>query len=74
MVEPSYHQNQQLVKTINNCQICPRIDFRKQKLTDLDVEIIVKQAIINKKCSMLWLTSNHLTSKGISILFSALKK
>ena len=64
--------NRKLEEKINNCKSCSRIDLRKQKLTDLDMEFIINEAIINKQCTMLWFMDNQLTSQSISILASAL--
>ncbi|CAF0928526.1 unnamed protein product [Rotaria sordida] len=72
MTNLSVYRNQQLEDKINNCKIGSRIDLRKQQLTDSDVEIIIKEAIIKKQCSMLWLMDNNITSQGILNLASTL--
>ncbi|CAF3446162.1 unnamed protein product [Rotaria socialis] len=66
-------QNVQIQETIGHCKVHSRIDLRKQPITDSDAEIIIKEAIIKKQCSMLWLVSNHITSQGISNLAAALR-
>jgi Ran GTPase-activating protein (RanGAP) involved in mRNA processing and transport len=68
---PAY-QNRKLVEKINNCKPCSRIDLRKQPLTNSDIEIVIQEAIINKQCTMLWLTNNQLTSQSVVTLASAL--
>jgi len=72
MTNLSTYQNRSLARKIKNCQSCSRIDLRKEKITDSDIEIIIQEAIINKQCTMLWLIDNQITSKGVSILTSAL--
>ncbi|CAF1200590.1 unnamed protein product [Rotaria sp. Silwood1] len=72
MANSPVYRNQQLEDKINNYKICSRIDLRKQQLTDSDIEIIIKEAIIKKQCSMLWLTNNNITSQAISNLAAAL--
>jgi len=67
------YQNRSLEEKIKKCQSCSRIDLRKEKLTDSDIEIVIQEAIINKQCTMLWLLENQITSKGVSILASALQ-
>jgi Ran GTPase-activating protein (RanGAP) involved in mRNA processing and transport len=65
-------QNRKLEEKINNCQSCSRIDLRKEKIIDSDMEFVIKEALINKQCTMLWLTDNQLSSQSISTLASAL--
>ncbi|CAF1493776.1 unnamed protein product [Adineta steineri] len=66
------YRNRKLEEEINSCKSCSRIDLRKQKITDLDMEFIIQEAIINKQCTMLWLNDNQLTSQSVSILASTL--
>ncbi len=42
-----------------------------EKLTDRDIDIVVKQAIVNKQCQELFLGWNKITSVGASILAQA---
>ncbi|CAM4940214.1 unnamed protein product [Rotaria socialis] len=58
---------------INECQPCSDVRLNKQQLTDADIEIIVQQAIIGKRCKSLSLALNEITSKGASILADALR-
>ncbi|CAF1333352.1 unnamed protein product [Rotaria magnacalcarata] len=74
MANASVYQNVQIQETIGHCKAYSRIDLRKQPITDSDIEIIIKEAIIKKQCSMLWLVSNRITSQGISNLAAALHK
>jgi Ran GTPase-activating protein (RanGAP) involved in mRNA processing and transport len=48
------------------------VDLKRQDLTDQDMEIVVKEGIINKKCKCLNLEWNNITSAGASILAHAL--
>jgi Ran GTPase-activating protein (RanGAP) involved in mRNA processing and transport len=66
------YQNKILERKIKTCKSCSRIDLRKEKLLDEDIEIIIQEAIINKQCTMLWLKDNQISSQGISMLASAL--
>lgn len=51
-----------------------RIDLGEENLIDQDMQIVVKQAIIDKQCAKLNLRNNPITSKGALILASGLKK
>ena len=63
------HENNYLENSINeNCQVGSALILYDQNLTDRDVEIIVKRAIINRQCSALDLTQNRITYKGASII------
>ncbi|CAF1089309.1 unnamed protein product [Adineta steineri] len=66
------YRNRKLEEEINSCKSCSRIDLRKQKITDLDMEFIIQEAVINKQCTMLWFSDNQLTSQSVSILASTL--
>jgi Ran GTPase-activating protein (RanGAP) involved in mRNA processing and transport len=72
MTDLYVYQNEILERKIKTCQSCSRIDLRKEKLTDSDIEIIIQEAIINKQCTMLWLKDNQISSQGVSMLASAL--
>jgi Ran GTPase-activating protein (RanGAP) involved in mRNA processing and transport len=48
------------------------VDLSRQELTDEDMHIIVKEVIIKKQCKQLVLTSNKITSVGVSIVAQAL--
>ncbi|UJR32761.1 hypothetical protein I4U23_020220 [Adineta vaga] len=74
MAKISIYRNQKFEEMINNCKIHSRIDLRKQKLTDSDIEFIIQEAIIKKQCTMLWLVSNQITSHSVSILASILEE
>lgn len=67
----NYH-NEQLEILINKCSIHSQIPLHNQNLIDEDMNIIVKQAIINKQCKELWLQSNKITSIGITIIAKSL--
>jgi hypothetical protein len=49
-----------------------KVDLIKQQLTDTDMNIVVKHAIINKQCKSLLLANNKITSIGSLIIAEAL--
>jgi hypothetical protein len=49
------------------------VDLREQNVNDEDMEIVVKEAVINKQCKKLELSNNQITSVGASIIAKALK-
>ncbi|CAF3787935.1 unnamed protein product [Adineta steineri] len=59
---------QKLEQYYNHTSIC----LDEMELIDEDMNILVKQVIINKQCQLLSLQSNKITSIGISILANAL--
>ncbi|CAF3664402.1 unnamed protein product [Rotaria sordida] len=67
------YQNPQLEQNISKYQLHTTIDLSKQQLLDLDMETIIKRALIEKECTKLDLGSNSITSKGASVLADALK-
>ncbi|CAF0977089.1 unnamed protein product [Rotaria sp. Silwood1] len=67
------YNNSQLENNISKCQSHTTIDLSKHQLLDRDMEIIIKQAIIEKECTRLDLSHNFITSIGTSILADALK-
>jgi hypothetical protein len=69
---PTLYENERLRIIISKYQIYAEIDLHYQNLTDEDMDIVVKQAIINKKCKELWLQSNKITSTGVSIIAKGL--
>jgi Ran GTPase-activating protein (RanGAP) involved in mRNA processing and transport len=66
------YQNKQLEQLIAQCEDRSTIDLKKQNLTDEDMEILVREAIINKQCKQLELSKNKITSVGASIIAKAL--
>jgi Ran GTPase-activating protein (RanGAP) involved in mRNA processing and transport len=46
--------------------------LKEWKLTNRDIWIVIKEAIINRQCTQLWLNSNKITFIGASILADAL--
>jgi Ran GTPase-activating protein (RanGAP) involved in mRNA processing and transport len=46
----------------------------RKELTDEDMEMIVKELIINKRCTELSLNSNNITQRGASILADGLRQ
>jgi len=66
------YQNKQLQQLIEQCQHQSEVHLEKQNLNDEDMEIVVKEAIINKQCKKLELGYNKITSVGASIIAKAL--
>jgi Ran GTPase-activating protein (RanGAP) involved in mRNA processing and transport len=62
------YQNSDLEKCIHKHQSNSWIDLSRQQLTARDMEIVVKHALINKKCKELDLRRNEINSDGIGIL------
>ena len=69
---PQY-QNLKLEQKIAQFHIHSSICLDEMELIDQDMDVIIKQAIINKQCKLLSLQSNKITSIGISILADTLK-
>ncbi|CAM4819388.1 unnamed protein product [Rotaria magnacalcarata] len=71
--EPNHHKNKaQLKQLIAQCSPRARIDLCSKQLEDEDIEIVVNEAIINKRCAWLELGGNKITHIGVSILADAL--
>jgi Ran GTPase-activating protein (RanGAP) involved in mRNA processing and transport len=68
------YQNEQLQQFIEQCEQQSEVNLEKQNLTDEDMEIVVKEAIINKQCKKLELGCNKITSVGASIIAKALNR
>jgi Ran GTPase-activating protein (RanGAP) involved in mRNA processing and transport len=66
------YRNPVVEELIAECQPGSAVRLSEQQLTDRDMEIVVQQAIINKRCRNLWLEYNKITSEGASILGNAL--
>ncbi|CAF2558353.1 unnamed protein product [Rotaria sp. Silwood2] len=49
------------------------VQLNSQKLSDQDMEVVVKHAIQKRQCTFLDLHDNEITSEGMSILASALR-
>jgi hypothetical protein len=68
------NQNSKFASKINKYQNFTKVNFTFEDLTDDDMPIIVNQIIMLKVCTELDLSNNQITSRGVSILASALKK
>jgi hypothetical protein len=66
------YQNRHFQRLIEQCQPQSEVDLEEQNLNDEDMEIVVKEAIINKQCTDLNLSYNKITAVGISIIARAL--
>jgi hypothetical protein len=65
------YRNPRLEETIGKCS-SRKVNLKGQQLNDQDMEIVIKQAIIDKQCMTLDLTYNDITQRGVSILADAL--
>jgi Ran GTPase-activating protein (RanGAP) involved in mRNA processing and transport len=68
------YQNSKLEEQISQCESHWYVKLEKQNLTDQDLNIIVREAIINKECTGLWLGWNNISSFGAAIIANALVK
>ncbi|CAF3576735.1 unnamed protein product [Rotaria socialis] len=50
------------------------INLNKQKLTDSDMQIVIREAIVTKKCTRLCLQNNDITVAGMSMIAEAMHK
>jgi Ran GTPase-activating protein (RanGAP) involved in mRNA processing and transport len=66
------YQNQRLEDFIGKCEHHSKIDLSFQKLTDEDMNIVVKEAIIKKQCKELGLINTNITPTCMSIIAKAL--
>jgi Ran GTPase-activating protein (RanGAP) involved in mRNA processing and transport len=66
------YQNPQLESEIDKYESHSKIDLSFRQLTDSDMSIVVKQAIIQKQCTSLLLNDNLITSEGATIIANAL--
>jgi Ran GTPase-activating protein (RanGAP) involved in mRNA processing and transport len=72
--ELNQHQKSLLAQISANFRVCSTLYLKKLQLTCEDMEIVVKHAIITKRCTSLLLVENKIGSVGASILASALHK
>jgi hypothetical protein len=49
------------------------IDLGKQRLTDEDMRIVAREAIVEKRCRKLYLPSNEITSDGMLAIAEAMR-
>ena len=73
IVEMLHYKNERLERMIREELTTCQFYLYDASITDRDMEIIIKQGMINKQCTELYLGSNKLTAIGISILADALK-
>jgi hypothetical protein len=64
----NYHDNTQLVERISKCESRSLVDLSHKNLIDLDIAIVVEEAMIKKQCTQLNLSSNLITTHGIQII------
>jgi Ran GTPase-activating protein (RanGAP) involved in mRNA processing and transport len=68
------YQNKELQQIIEQYTHQSEMNLEKQELNDEDIEIVVKEAMINKQCTILNLSYNKITRLGTSIIAKALNK
>ena len=73
MMTMDTYRNPKLERLIARYPSQSKINLSYQQITDQDLNIITRQAILNKKCRELCLYSNEITADGVSILASAIK-
>ncbi|CAF0836796.1 unnamed protein product [Adineta ricciae] len=66
------YQNPHLQDLLTLCKPNCIIDLSVHELIDQDMSIIVQRAVLDKKCTGLYLTGNKLTNQGVSFLSDAL--
>lgn len=67
------YQNDRLKKLLNEQEYHSRINLYDQKLNDNDMNIVIRLAIDEKRCTELWLEQNQITSLGASMIANTLK-
>ena len=68
------YRNLQLESDIVKCESRSKIDLSFRQLTDRDIDIVVKQGIIQKQCTILLLNDNFITAEGAAMIANALYK
>jgi Ran GTPase-activating protein (RanGAP) involved in mRNA processing and transport len=68
----NHYRNTSLEHRIIESGNCWSVDLDKQNLTDRDMKIVVKYAIIRNHCKRIRLRDNYITSEGSSILSEGL--
>ncbi len=66
------YQNKQLEEMIAQSNLCSEMNLSRQQLIDRDIDIVVKQAITERRCKSLLMRANKITSVGVSILAASL--
>jgi hypothetical protein len=72
-VDPNY-RNRDLEGRIASIPPRSHVNLSKHGLTDRDMQIVVDQAIVNKRCRRLSLPNNEIRSQGISILADGIQR
>ena len=67
------YQNKRVEQIIKECKNRSRVTLRKQNLTDDDMGIVVREAVIRNQCREIDLSFNKMTSVGASIIAKALE-
>lgn len=66
------YQNKELEDRIRSCHDHSEINLDRLNLTDQDMDIVVREAIINKQCRKLSLENNSITSNGAMSIIGGL--
>ena len=74
ILEAVQYRNLQLEMVIAQFDEQSKIDLTGYKLIDEDMEIVIKEAIVNKQCPKLQLINNGITANGASVLAHALSR
>ncbi|CAF0952519.1 unnamed protein product [Rotaria sordida] len=72
VLDVNQYQNPKLEQKIQQQKSNSQVYLKGQKLIDQDMDMVIKEAIINKQCTWLYLSSNKITSVCVSILAEAL--
>ncbi|CAF1429428.1 unnamed protein product [Rotaria sordida] len=70
----NYYWNKNLLRTLKQYPDHQQRSFRNADLIDKDIPIIVQEALINKQCIELDMSSNRLTSEGARLLSNAFEQ
>ena len=66
------YENTKLTKMIAKYKARSSINLERESLTEQDIPIVIEQAMLEKKCTMLRLSHNQIKSPGVSLLADAL--
>lgn len=70
---PINHQNRQLEQRIAQFGSHSEVDLDERQVNDQDMEIVVREAIIKKQCTQLFLRRNQITPIGAVMLADTLR-
>ncbi|CAF5166079.1 unnamed protein product, partial [Rotaria magnacalcarata] len=70
---PLSFQQQTLMNLLGKCLMCSQVDLSEHQLQDEDIEFVVNEVIIHKRCTELHLQRNIIKPKGVSNIALALE-